>query len=459
MPTRIFLPRNLLCAVACICMMISCGSNTESIGKISIITLDPGHFHAALVQKTMYPEVDSVVHVYAPPGNDLQWHLDRILAYNNNPDHPTTWKERVYAGPDFFEKMLEDKPGSVVVLAGNNLRKSEYIVKSLQAGLNVYADKPMAIDSAGFETLKQSFDVAAKNKLLLYDIMTERFEITSVLQRELAKSADVFGTLEKGTAEHPSVIKESVHCLYKNVSGKIVTRPAWFLDAAQQGDGLTDVMTHLVDLVQWECFPDQSIDYKTDILVNTARRWPTNIGRTQYTAITNRDSFPDYLKKNVQHDTTLNIYCNGEINYTLRGVHAKTTASWAYQAPGGNDTYHAIMQGSKSVLEIRQTEVEKFQPALYIRPVKNDTAYATALQQAIAGLQKDYPGLAVQRNKEGWQLVIPDKFREGHESHFARVTQHFLEYLQHHDLPAWEVPGMLAKYYTTIQAWEKAGNL
>ena len=108
------------------------------------------------------------------------------------------------------------------------------------------------------------------------------------------------------------------------------------------------------------------------------------------------------------------------------------------------------------MLEIRQTEAEKFQPTLYIRPEKNDSAYATALHQAIANLQKDYPGLAVQRNKECWQLVIPDKFREGHESHFARVTQHFLEYLQNHDLPGWEVPGMLAKYYTTTKALEMA---
>ena len=39
---------------------------------VHLITLDPGHFHAALVQKSMYADVDSVVHVYAPGGNDLQ---------------------------------------------------------------------------------------------------------------------------------------------------------------------------------------------------------------------------------------------------------------------------------------------------------------------------------------------------------------------------------------------------
>jgi hypothetical protein len=31
--------------------------------KIELVTLGPGHFHAALVQKTMYTGVDPVVYV------------------------------------------------------------------------------------------------------------------------------------------------------------------------------------------------------------------------------------------------------------------------------------------------------------------------------------------------------------------------------------------------------------
>src|SRR5262249_46030451 len=60
-------------------LLTSCNSSetkTEVTSKkVQLITLDPGHFHAALVQKTMYDDVDSVVHVYAPAGNDLQLHL------------------------------------------------------------------------------------------------------------------------------------------------------------------------------------------------------------------------------------------------------------------------------------------------------------------------------------------------------------------------------------------------
>ncbi len=153
-------------------------SGTDTVRKpVRLITLDPGHFHAALVQKSMYEEVDPVVHVYAPAGPDVQLHLDRIRAYNGRPTDPTHWAEEVYTGPDFFQKMIVDKPGNTVVLSGNNREKADYILGSLKAGLNVLADKPMVIDSAGFVLLRQAFDTAARQQLLLYDIMTERFEI------------------------------------------------------------------------------------------------------------------------------------------------------------------------------------------------------------------------------------------------------------------------------------------
>src|SRR5436190_14919863 len=164
---KIFLSFLIVSAMSC-----QPGGNKND-KTIHLITLDPGHFHAALVQKAMYIDVDSVVRIYAPEGNDLQLHLGRIDAFNKRTDNPTHWKEEVYTGNDYFEKMLAEKKGNVVVLAGNNQKKTEYILKSLEAGFNVLADKPMVIDTKAFEQLKQAFDIAGKNNLLLYDIMTE----------------------------------------------------------------------------------------------------------------------------------------------------------------------------------------------------------------------------------------------------------------------------------------------
>jgi len=138
-------------------ILSACTHNKMTSSKSArLITLDPGHFHAALVQKTMYSDVDSIVHVYAPEGNDLRLHLERVNSYNTRSESPTHWKEEVYTGSDFFEKMIaqnkarpKDETGrrNVVVLSGNNLKKTDYILNSLTNGLNVYADKPMAIDN------------------------------------------------------------------------------------------------------------------------------------------------------------------------------------------------------------------------------------------------------------------------------------------------------------------------
>jgi predicted dehydrogenase len=431
---------------------------TQQGSSVHLITLDPGHFHAALVQKSMYADVDSAVHVYAPPGPDLQLHLDKINAYNDRPDSPTHWKEVVYTGTDFLEKMISEKKGNVVVMAGKNRNKTEYILKSVQAGFNVLADKPMAIDKQNFEVLKTAFSTAEKNKVLLYDIMTERSEITTVLQREFSFIPEVFGTLEKGTAERPSVTKESVHHFYKYVSGSVLTRPPWFMDVSQQGEGIVDVTTHLVDLVQWECFPEQVIDYEKDIKLDAARRWTTDMTLSQFNAITKLKGFPDYLLKNVVNDSVLKIYSNGEINYQLRGVHAKVSVTWAYKAPeGAGDTHYSIMRGTRSNLVIRQGAEQRYLPSLYIEPVsKTDTSFETALMGQLGSIQQKYPGVEVKKNSAGWEVIIPDKYKDGHEAHFGKVAERFLQYLKGGSLPPWEVPNMLAKYYTTTNALELA---
>jgi predicted dehydrogenase len=437
---------------------MSCNNQPSATAEsklVRLVTLDPGHFHAALVQKTMYAGMDSTVYVYAPEGNDLQLHLGRINAYNNRSEEPTHWKEEVYTGNDFFKKMIAEKKGNVVVLSGNNQKKTDYILMSLQNGFNVLADKPMVIDSKGFEQLKQAFEIAAKNKLLLYDIMTERYEITNILQRELSMMPEIFGTLEKGTADNPAITKESIHHFYKYISGNVVTRPAWFFDASQQGEGIVDVMTHLVDLVQWECFPEQVIDNTKDINVNTAKRWATNMSLPEFKAITKLDTFPVYLNSNIIDDSLLEVFCNGEINYQIRGVHAKTSVTWRYKAPEGTgDTHYSIMRGTKASLIIRQGAEEQFKPTLYIQPGETNKDYEPILKEQMKTIQAKYPGVELQKTKNGWKVIIPEKYKEDHEEHFARVTEKFLEYLKNGNIPSWEVPNMVAKYFTTTKGLE-----
>ena len=85
---------------------------------------------------------------------------------------------------------------------------------------------------------------------------------------------------------------ESVHHLMKMVSGAPNIRPAWFFDTAEQGEGLNDIGTHLVDLVQWTLFPDQAIDYRRDVKVLAAQRWPTQIPEADFRRVTGEPALP-----------------------------------------------------------------------------------------------------------------------------------------------------------------------
>jgi predicted dehydrogenase len=397
-----------------------------------------------------------VVHVYAPEGPDLQEHLKRIESFNARAENPTHWQEKVYTGPDFLEKMVQEKAGNVVVIAGNNERKTEYIDRAVRAGLNVLGDKPMAITPKGFELLRKDFQLAAKNKVLLYDIMTERHEIVSILERELAQVPEVFGTLEKGTPEQPAIVMKSVHHFYKDVAGKPLIRPAWFFDVGQQGEAVPDVGTHLVDLVQWEGFPGQTLEWQKDIKVLAAHRWPTKLTLQQFQRVTGLTDYPAFLKKDIGTDGRLNVFENGDVVYRVRGVHAKVTALWNFEAPPGTkDSHHSMVRGTRATLSIKQGPEQKYEATLYVENKSGGPAaeFEQKLRAAISKLCGTWPGLDVQPAGAAWQIVIPQKYAVGHEAHFAQVTEDYLRFLAAGKLPDWEVPNMLAKYYTSTEAY------
>jgi len=409
------------------------GKEPVGKGKVQLMTLNPGHYHAALVQKSMYDQVSPVVHVYAPAGSEVQEYLKRVESFNNRPENPTSWQEKVYTGDDYLEKMLAEKPGNVVVISGNNQKKTEYIKSAVDAGLNVFCDKPMCIDAAGFKLLVQAFATAEKKRVLLYDIMTERFNIFCILQKMLVLNKDVFGQLQKGSADQPAVVKESVHHFFKYVSGTPIKRPTWYFDTAQQGEGLVDVTTHLIDLMMWTCLPGQAIDYQKDIVVTQARRWPTMIAQQQYGKVTGAAGFPDFLKGKLNEEGVLPCYANGEMVYAVKGVHVKLAVTWNFEAPSGAaDTHYSLFRGSKAHVIIRQGQQQNYQPQLYVEPAPGARTdeLADCLKKAVAEMQGVYPGIELKPRDNSWQVLIPDEHQIGHEAHFRNVTEKALQLAQ-----------------------------
>jgi predicted dehydrogenase len=420
-----------------LCLAIISTMCALAADPVKLIVLDPGHFHAALVQKEMYPLLDPAVSVYAPMGPDVVDYLNRIALFNTRKENPTAWKIELHAGPDFFERMLRERAGNVVVLTGRNRPKIDRIEASIAAGLNVLADKPWIISSRDLPKLERVLAQAARQNLVAYDIMTERFEITSILQKALVNDENVFGKLV-------SVNARSVHHLMKTVAGVPLRRPIWFFDVNEYGEGLADVGTHVVDLVQWTAFPKDIVDYKKDVRILNARRWPTVISRSEFERVTGEPQFPASLAAHVK-DGALNYDCNNSIAYEVRGAHVSLDIRWNWESPDG-DIYEASFQGTKSRIKLRQGE-------LYVVPQTH------ALDAWAATIQKSYPGLAIEPHAGESRIVIPPQFRVGHEEHFAQVTNRFFDYLKAPaSLPAWEQSNMLVKYFISTRGVEIASG-
>ena len=427
------------------------GPEENRATDVRLMTLDPGHFHASLVQKEMYPGVATKVDVYAPLGSDLIEHLTRISRFNARSENPTAWQLEVHAGPDFLGRMLEQRPGNVVVLSGRNRGKIGRIQACLDGGLHVLADKPWILEAADLPELERALATADARGLVAYDIMTERFEVTTELQRELVNDKGSFGALTAGSEREPAVYMESVHHLKKVVAGAPNMRPVWFFDAEEQGEGVNDIGAHLVDLVQWTLFPEQAIDHRKDLQVLAAQRWPTLIPVSEFRQVTGA-GFPDSFKPRVKTDV-LEYFCNSLVSYRLRGTHVKLNVIWDWEAPHG-DTHFAYYRGSLSKVEVRQGAKERYRPELYVVPATaaEKPAVQAAVTRKIASVQARFPKTSVSDLGAELRIDIPEALRVSHEEHFAQVTQRFLQYVRdRRTLPAWEHPNMIAKYAVTTQ--------
>jgi len=156
----------------------------------------------------------------------------------------------------------------------------------------------------------------------------------------------------------------------------------------------------------------------------------------------------------------LEVFGNGTVHYQIKGKNASVTALWNYEAPeGGGDAYSALIKGTKASVEIVQNKEENYIKQLYIE--KEETTdrsqFETALNKAVAELQKNYPYLTVvQRSENRYQIIVPVESRKGHEDYFGMVAKNYFGFLTNRNMPAWEISNTLTKYYITTTALEMA---
>lgn len=406
--------------------------NQAEAPEVSIAVVAPAHFHASLIQKSEIESVDSCVRVYAPDTAGIEQYLEAIGAYNSREDNPTHWRTEIHTGADFLEQLREDSISNIVVLAGNNRHKTRYIAAAIEAGKNVLADKPLAINGEDYALLGRALALAEEKGLIIRELMTERFDTLNIVTRRLLNDTVRFGTLVKGSPAAPAISMESNHHFFKNVSGKPLIRPQWYYDVTQQGEGIADVTTHLIDLIMWQAFPDSETGPDA-VTVNSASHYPTLISPEQYARSTGYagGGFPDFLSGAVR-DGMLEVFANGSIDFDINGTNMRIDVRWDYEAPeGSGDTFTACYRGTKGTVEIIQDASTGYVKTLYYTP---------------AG------------SSERLLIDIPAEERLGHEDHFNRLTADFLRQFSHAQMADRENLNTLAKYFIATTAVEMAGK-
>jgi len=416
-------------------------AQVSSEERSRLVVLDPAHPHGAQMQLALKQEFQRDVYVYAPHVDELKTsYLNSIDRFNRSATAGEAWRTQTYMGDDFLERMLREKKGDVVLIASNNQEKAGYILKATEAGFDVVADKPMALSSADFKKLCAAMAEAEQHGRFVSDLpaMSMRNWVPCILQKELVSAPEIFGTLEKGSPENPAIVQENMHHYYKRIK-----RPTWFFDVDQQGNGVTDVTTHLADLVLWTCFATRAVDYETDIEIVSAKLWPTLITPAQFEKATREVAYPEFLE-HYKRDSVLEVFSNGQIITKIDDVHVRFTARWEFEAAAGqSDTHQSILRGTRAVLRIKPDRPLD----LYIEPADGVPLadFESVLRHKVDQLKTVYPFISLHREEQGWR-ISSEKRAVAKATHLAIPSQ-------------LEVDHMLAKYYITTQADAVADHL
>ena len=223
---------------------------------------------------------------------------------------------------------------------------------------------------------------------------------------------------------------ESIHHLMKVVAGAPNIRPAWFFDTAQQGEGLNDIGTHLVDLVQWTLFPEQAIDYKADIQVLSAQRWPTTIPEADFSSVTGGQGFPASAAGEGQERRARVLLQHARVVHAARRPREAERDLGLGSAGGrGRSPLRRLSRQDGARSRSGRRKADGYKPELYVVP--NPGADVVAVLAPSSGgspsIATDLSGCRRRRSAANEiHIVIPDTFRVGHEAHFAQVTRNFL---------------------------------
>jgi predicted dehydrogenase len=395
-----------------------------------LLFLDPGHFHATLTLRVPHPRVADEIVVYAPDGPERRDFLALVERFNTR---GTCWRVDVVTTGDPLTRLVADRRGDVVVLAGKNGGKARTIRRLHDAGFHVLADKPWLVEPEDLDDVRASL----AGWPLVTEIMTGRHDVAARVLERLVDTIEVF-----------AIEMESVHHLEKLVDGVPLRRPWWFFDVRVQGSGVVDIPTHLVDRAQW--LSDRVAPNEAPRLVSV-RAWPTHVPLATFRRITGEREVPAALQPLV-HDDALSYFCNAELEFRIGALTARASARWELATPaGGGDSSALVAHGTRADVRLEQSARTGHRRQLLVEP--HDDRAARAVDDLVSASQSEFPGLRVENRDAGRrELVIPAGLDGGHEAHFALVLDQFVRTIDEQRWPADVAARTAAKYAVLADA-------
>jgi predicted dehydrogenase len=411
-----------------------------------LLFLDPGHFHAALSLRMPHPRVADEIVVYAPDEPERRDFLALVERFNARAVSPTRWHVDVVTSSDPLDRLVADRRGDVVVLAGKNRGKAGVIRRLHDAGFHVLADKPWLVAPEDLEDIRASLT----SRPVVSEIMTGRHDVAARVLRRLVAATDVVGALRADVA---AIEMESVHYLEKLVDGAPLRRPWWFFDTRVQGRGVVDIPTHLVDRAQWLT---EHIAPAAEAQLVSARTWPTRVPLETVRRITGEADVPDALRPCVDGNA-LAYDCNAALEFRVNSVLARAEARWDRRAPAdGGDTSLLIVRATQATVCLEQSARTGHRRRLVMEP--HEDRATRALDDFVRAVQPEFPGLrAEHRDGARTELVIPAALDGGHEAHFALVLDQFLRTIDDGRWPAEIAARTRAKYALLAEAVAASG--
>jgi predicted dehydrogenase len=377
-----------------------------------LLFLDPGHFHATLTLRTPHPRVDEEIVVYAPDSVERRDFLALVERFNARAVAPTRWRPTVVTANEPLPRLIDERRGDVVVLAGKNGGKARVIRRLRDAGFHVLADKPWLVNADDLDDIRASLSGGP----VVAEIMTGRHDVAAQLVQRLVTTPDVFGAFR---GETPALTMESVHHLAKTVDGAPLRRSWWFFDEHVQGSGVVDIPTHLVDRAQWLAggVPE----------LTSVRSWTTRVPLDTFRFITGEAAFPAELGAR----GALDYRCNAELAFRTGGVDVHASARWELLTPpGGGDSSVLIARGTRADVRLETSARTGHRRRLIVEAC--DDHVRRALHRVLDDVQERWPGVRAEPSDAGaYDVVIPKGLDGGHEAQFSLVLDQFLHDVEH----------------------------